>query len=96
MNKKGDTKLYVIIGILVLIIIVLWSVQMSSRECNNNSECPNTHYCGADYVCHEYPDKVGYSGDSNVFAASILGICLIIAAFVFRGKKFLEFKKKKE
>jgi hypothetical protein len=88
MDKKGSATLIGIIIVLALAILIMALVNVSGRECSNNSECSAGSYCGADYSCHTYPDNIVVKENNFVSAALILGIALIVAAYIFRnGKK---------
>ena len=89
MNKKGTVVLITIIVILAIVILILGLVNVAGRECNNNGDCENNKYCGSDYSCHAYPDQIVVDKSSSyVPAALILGIALIIAAYIFRNGSF--------
>ena len=88
MNKTGSAVLITVIVILALVLLIIGLVNVSGRECNKNSECGTDSYCGSDYSCHSYPERVIVKENSFVAAAIILGIALIVAAYIFRdGKK---------
>ena len=57
------------------------------HECNFNSDCSDTSYCGSDFRCHSYPvvNKTVVSTDYTMPAA-ILGLSLVIVAMVLRRK----------
>ena len=82
MNKKGNLAAVVILLLIVVGIIVV--VNYSMYDCTSNRDCQKEEYCGADNECHQYPNKIVIRQNSFVWASLILGICLIITAFVFR------------
>ncbi len=93
MNKKADIAIAIIAVILALIILVIYLVNVATRECNNNNDCPANAYCGTDYTCHEYPSQVIVKETNFIPAAIIIGIALIIAAYIFRKEKIVQTKE---
>lgn len=57
------------------------------HECNFNSDCSSTSYCGSDFRCHTYP-VVSTTVVNNDYTtpAAILGLSLVIVAMVLRRK----------
>ncbi|MFA6460950.1 MAG: hypothetical protein WCV90_01685 [Candidatus Woesearchaeota archaeon] len=93
MHKKANLGMILVIVVLGLVILSLVLIDFSKRECNKNSECSQTAYCGADYKCHEFPKEIVVKENSYVTAAIILGIALIVAAYIFRGGRIIRVKK---
>jgi len=93
MNKKATLGLIAVVIVLALAIVALVVSSNFNRECNRNSECPNNAYCGADYTCHEYPKEVQVKQNTFLPAAIVLGLALIIAAYIFRGGRIPGMKK---
>ncbi len=87
MNKKGISYLGVIAVILALIILIMIIVDINSRECNGNKDCPMNAYCNTNYECQEFPNEIVYEKNNFLFSTIILGISLIVAAYIFRGGK---------
>ena len=87
MNKKAVAPL---VMILVLIILGFVILNFATRDCSKNTDCTDDSYCGSDYECHKYPDKVLVKKNNLVTPALILGISLIIAAHIYRRKKTKE------
>ncbi len=88
MNKKGSLALAIVAIILALIILAVYLVNVSQRECNSNRDCPGNAYCGNDYDCHAFPEQIVVKENNLVPAAIIIGTALIIASYIFRkGKK---------
>ncbi|MBU0460069.1 MAG: hypothetical protein KJ597_05020 [Nanoarchaeota archaeon] len=85
MNKKGNV-VGIIAIILALIILTFYLVGIAQRECNSNRDCPGNAYCNTNYECVEFPDQVVVKQSNLVFSAIIIGIALIIAAYIFKGK----------
>ncbi|MFH1276255.1 MAG: hypothetical protein ABIH82_04015 [Candidatus Woesearchaeota archaeon] len=86
MDKRGSLTLSFVVIVLAIILLSTFLVGMASRECNNNSDCQDDSYCGADNSCHRYPDKVLVKQNNFVPAALVFGIAIIIAAFIYRKK----------
>lgn len=86
MNQKANIAIAVIAVILALIILVIYLVNIATRECNNNKDCPSTAYCGTDYTCHEFPHQVIVKETNFIPAAIIIGMALIIAAYIFKRR----------
>lgn len=83
-------------GAFVMILVFSFSVAGATailkyteglHECNFNSDCSDTSYCGSDFKCHPHPvvNKTVVNNDYTTPAA-ILGLSLVIAAMVFRRK----------
>lgn len=86
MNKKGSVVLVIVIIVLAIVILGMFLVDVAQRDCSSNRECPQNAYCGADYECHEFPNQVVVK-ESNLFPALILGVSLVVAAYIFRRKR---------
>ena len=91
MNKKGVVPAIAIILALVILIIIL--VSYAGRECNSNRDCPDNAYCDSQYDCRQYPEQVVLTQNTYLPAAIVLGLSLIVAAFIVRGTKFKFWKK---
>ena len=89
-NKKGNVTLIVIL--LALVILGFMLITFSERDCNSNKDCAENAYCGADYECHEFPQQIVVKESNFVPASLILGISIVLAAFLFRTNK-IPFKK---
>jgi len=85
-NKRASAALVILI-ILIVIIVIGWLIKIGNRQCDHNNDCGKEHYCGSDFQCHEFQiiekDVVHYHFTTP---AIILGICLIIAAYIFKQK----------
>ncbi len=92
MDTKANVGLIVVVIVLALVILAFILADVASRECSSNKDCAENSYCGADNECHQYPNKILVRESNYIPAALILGIALIIAAYIFRGGKipFLE------
>ena len=87
MAKQGSMVIVVLAIILACIVIVLFAVDLATRQCNNNGDCSANAYCGSDNECHEYPEQIVVQENNFVPAAIIFGIAIIIAAVIVRWKK---------
>ena len=95
MDKKGSMGLIAIIIILVLAIFTIYLVSIAQRNCNSNKDCAENAYCGTDYECHQFPQEIVTDGSSYTGAAIILGLSLILSAYIFRTGN-IPFIKKRE
>ena len=87
MNKKG-TAIAVVAVILALTILGFFLVDVALRECNSNKDCAANAYCGSDNECHQFPESVVLERNDFLPAALVIGIAIIIAAYIFKkGKK---------
>ena len=84
-NNGWAIALCVILG---LIIVALVMINMGSKECISSRDCSDGSYCGSDNRCHEHPGKIVVQKESRnlIFPAAILGLSLIISAYIFRRK----------
>ncbi|MEK6901873.1 MAG: hypothetical protein AABX37_06010 [Nanoarchaeota archaeon] len=87
MDSKANIALAVVAVILALVILAIFLGDVANRECSSNKDCAENSYCGADNECHQYPDKILVQESNYVPAALILGIAIIIAAYIYRGGK---------
>lgn len=87
MNQKGSAALAVVAVVLVFVILAMFLTNIAQRECDNNRDCADNSYCGTDYECHEFPGQVVVKETNFIPAALIVGISLIIAAYIFRKEK---------
>ncbi len=85
--------LAIVAGILALTILAIYIIGVATRECNNNKDCSENSYCGSDYSCHEYPSQIIVKDYKFLGSSLILGICLIIAAYVYRSGKLPPIKE---
>ena len=85
-NKRAE--IFSIVLIIIVITIALgWLVNINSRECRSNSQCPTDNYCGSDFSCHQIPTIEKTIIKNNLLVPSIiLGLAIIIAATVLRFK----------
>ena len=93
MNKKGTVALAVVAVVLALLILVFYLVGIATRDCNKNKDCSENQYCGTDYTCHDFPNQVIVTETNFIPAAIIIGIALIIAAYIFRKEKMVQRKE---
>lgn len=87
MDRRGSIGLIIVIILLILVIFAGYLVEVASRECTSNKDCSAAAYCGSDYECHEFPEKIIVKENNYVWAAAILGISVIIAAYLYQRKK---------
>ena len=99
MNKKGFLPIVIVAVALILIIVIAIQVTEGRKECGGKpmigtvEECPETHFCGNDFKCHEFPDSVEVGRPSYLIPALVIGIAIVISAFILRGrKKIIEVK----
>jgi len=85
--KKGSVAVSIVAIILALVILGIFIINIALRECNSNRDCPDNAYCGSDYECHYYPKEIVYTKSAYLWPTIILGICLIVAAYIYRGGK---------
>ncbi len=91
MNKKG-MALGIVAIILALVILGIFLVSIAQRECNSNRDCPGNSYCNTQYECVEFPEQIVVKESNFLTSALILGIAILIAAYIFKGGK-LPWKK---
>ena len=99
MNKKGVLPIIIIVIVLILIIIIGVQVTEERKDCGGKplfgsaKECTETQYCGSDYKCHDYPDSIETGRPSYLIPSIIIGIAIVVSAFILRGrKKIIEVK----
>lgn len=84
--RKSEAGLTVILVIVVVLFFLGWLINLSQRECKSNKDCGSESYCGSDFSCHAYPTIqktiVQYS---LLWPAVIIGISIIIAAWIFKN-----------
>jgi len=86
-NKKGSVVIIILI-LLIIIIVIAWLVSLSGRECEEDNDCLENHYCGSDFTCHEHPVIEKEVTKNRLLGPSIiLGLCVIISAVILRYKK---------
>ena len=77
----GWLAFFVIVVIVAFLGLIIYSINVSVRECSNNSECNG--YCGSDFKCYELVEnKIGkpVNLDYQFFIALVL---IILLTFVF-------------
>jgi len=93
MQKKANLGLIAIVIVLGLVILTITLINFYNRECSKNSDCSQSAYCGSDYKCHEFPKEIIVKENSYILASTILGVAMIIAAYILKGGR-LPFRKK--
>lgn len=88
MNKKGVLWLYLIAIVLGIAIVIMISSNLALRECSNNSDCSNDSYCSSNYQCIQYPEQIVVKQNNYLPAAIVLGVSMVVAAFIFRKGEF--------
>ncbi len=86
MNSKGGIALALVAVILALTIFAFYLVNVAQRDCNSNRDCPENSYCGVDYECHEFPQQIMVKKSNFLPAAIIVGISIIVGAFILRKR----------
>lgn len=89
MNSKGNMGLIVVIVILTLALLAVIITSNAGHECEKNSECSKNSYCGADNECHEYPAEIVVTENNYFPAALVLGVAMVVSAYLMRGGKFI-------
>jgi len=87
-NKKAE--LFSLILIIIVITVALgWLINLGSRECRSDTQCPADNYCGSDFSCHSIPTIEKTIIKNNLLVPSIIiGLAIIIAAIVLSlGKR---------
>ncbi len=84
-----------IILVLCLIILIVYVMDVSQRECKTNKDCSKNSYCGSDYECHQFPKEIVVKEYDFLFPSIILGIALIISAYIFKGGRIPKITWKK-
>ena len=84
-------------GAFVVIVIIAFSiagtatilkVMESGKECKLNSDCSDNNYCGSDFKCHSFPQiENNIVKNDWTTPAAILGLAIIISAFILRRKQ---------
>lgn len=99
MNKKGFLPILIVIVAIILIIIIAVQVTEERKECGgepmfgSGNVCLEDQYCGNDFKCHDYPESVEVGRPSYLIPAIVIGIAIVISAFILRGrKKIIEVK----
>lgn len=85
--------LAIVAVVLAVTILAIYIIGVATRECNSNNDCSETSYCGSDFTCHEYPSQIIVNDYKILWGALIFGICLIIAAYVYRSGKLPPIKE---
>ena len=93
-SKKSEAGLVAIIIIIVVLFSLGWLYNINQRECSKNKDCSSESYCGSDFSCHQYPNIQNNIVQYNFFwPALIIGIALIIGAWIFRRVEVREEKE---
>ena len=83
-GMEGPAIFGIILGIIIILLIIYLAV-INSRGCNDDTDCPEYHYCGSDFECHEHK-TIEKEVQDLVMPSAILGISIIIAAMMLRIK----------
>ena len=82
MNKKGAVQIVALV--LALVILAYLLIAFAQRECNSNKDCPGNAYCGSNHECHEYPNQIIVKETNYMSSATVLGMFLVLAAYIFK------------
>ena len=90
------TDVWRIFGITIIVLIAIVSLILIfaylSRECNTTLDCSEEEYCAYNHKCIPY---LSNNQEYNLFFSSlVIGISIIIAAFVLRKRYNFRFKKR--
>ena len=62
-------------------------VMEGKKECQFNSDCSNSNYCGSDFRCHPFPVVENTIVKSDwTTPAAILGLAIVLAALILRRR----------
>ena len=87
-NSKRSEAITLVLIVVAILIFLGWLINFNSRECSSNSQCKEGFYCGSDFSCHQIPVIEKTIASYNLVLPSIiLGIAIVIAAFVFKSSK---------
>jgi len=86
MNNKGNIGIIIVAGLLGIIILVMFITNVATRECSASKDCEGNQYCGSDFQCHNFPDKIVVKQSDYVPAAIIIAGGLVGAAVIYRWK----------
>ena len=93
-SKKSEAGLVAIIIIIIILFSLGWLYNINQRECSKNKDCSSESYCGSDFSCHQYPNIQNNIVQYNFFwPALIIGVALIIGAWIFRRVEVREEKE---
>ena len=92
MNKKAVAWMPIAVVVLCCLVLFIFLIDVAQRECNSNKDCPKTAYCGNDNACHPYPDEIVVKENNYIPASIILGLSIILAAYILKGGKFPKYK----
>ncbi|MEK6812926.1 MAG: hypothetical protein AABX86_02310 [Nanoarchaeota archaeon] len=85
---KAKTIGTTVLVVLFILLILFTVFERISRECQKDSDCPSSYYCGADFSCH--PVVAGEQQimvkESNLIPALLLGIAIVLAAWIIKRK----------
>jgi len=88
MNVKANVGILIIAVVLALVVLGSFLINLATRDCNSNKDCPQSAYCGSDYTCHEYPKNIVVEKNSFVPASLIISVGLVLTAFVHKTGRF--------
>ena len=96
-GRKADGGLVAIIIILIVVIVLGVLINLGNRECTKDSHCKENYYCGSDFKCHPHPviEKRVFQ-NSLIVPSVIIGIAIIIAAYLLRNSRQNSMRKKPE
>ena len=97
MNKKAEWKIQpgiaIFFGIIAFIIITMW---VGSWQCKNDNDCGLNGICTVRHICYQAPviqNTIIKTENKFTIASLILGICIIIAAYILKNNNFIIKKK---
>lgn len=89
-SKRADGGVTAIIIVVIILVFLGWLVNVGDRECRTNRDCGKGAYCGSDFACHQIPviEKSPVVVERHyTMPALIIGIAMIITAFILRWDK---------
>ncbi|MBI2662339.1 hypothetical protein HYX11_02685 [Candidatus Woesearchaeota archaeon] len=68
-------------------MLVTLVMDVVTRGCSSNKDCANNQYCGSDFECHDFPEKIIVKQNEYVPAAIIIAAGMIAMAVVIKWRK---------
>ena len=84
--KKGNWTINPGVAFFILIIVlIIITMFVGSWECKNDNDCDQNEICTVKHTCYKLDVKETTIIKTEYnFAAFIIGICIIIAAIIFK------------
>lgn len=94
-ENQGEKVIYIISVVIGLILIVTYNGLFDVGDCSLKDPCQEGSFCATDHLCHKFPEYTNtinkmtiHQQKSFTFGGMMIGLSLILSAFILRKTSF--------